>query len=302
MKSARTNYIHFTSTSQLGKFPTGGNFIAFSELGHFHAPMVRRDVVGLKYVLEGEENYVVNGVRHKVKPGQLLVVDDLEYGEAFNLKNSASTVGLCVNLERSLIDEVIGSQIFADTDQLDNPSPAGYFNFFERSAPAAQLAIGKQLNYMLTGIVKDPDANNSAEKNVFYSLAESLVSSHGQLQLLRSKVKASKSSTRQEMIRRLMLARDFILDCPGQNILVEDLAQAAGMSEYYFGRSFKEVFGKSPYQFLLEQRLKRSATMIREGIYSVTEIAWSCGFSDIHAFSKAFKKYYNSAPSAFGRI
>jgi transcriptional regulator GlxA family with amidase domain len=80
---------------------------------------------------------------------------------------------------------------------------------------------------------------------------------------------------------------------------VPELASEVALSEFHFFRSFKQAFGLSPRQYLIQKRLERAACLLKAKRYTVSEIAFLTGFSDVFAFSKAFKKTYRSAPSAY---
>ncbi len=276
--------------------------MAFSELDSFHAPMTRRDVVGLKYVIQGEENYVVNGKRHRVKPGQLLVVDELNTGEAFNHQMASKTIGLCINIDKALINQVI-SGIDPSSSKLEDPfhSNKAGFNFLLQTTPASQLALGKAVQELSRIISNQPDTPEFFDKDLFYSLSESLLQSNRETVALSSKVQASKIITQQEIYKRLLLAKEIMDECLDQKLDMNEVALQAGLSEYYFCRSFKSVFGTSPYKYLLNSRLNRGFKLVQSGKFSITEVAFSCGFSDIHSFSKAFKKHFSQSPSAFSK-
>ncbi len=293
------NYIHFTHLDQLKGFPANGNFLAFSELHSFHAPMMRREVVGLKYVLKGEENYVVNGLRHRIKPGQLLVVDDLQRGEAFNGPETA--VGICINIDKKMLNEVVANNI--GEAQLDAPGTyLEEFNFFHSAVPATQLYLGKQLQQIAEQVRRNPAQPSYLEKDFFYSLAELMIRDHQQLSGLQTKVKASKKITQQEISKRLLFAKELMDVSFDQKLDLEQVALHAGMSEYHFCRSFKAVFGLSPYKYLLHQRLAAAKVLLSNERLSVSEVAVKCGFTDIFSFSKAFKKHFLISPSSFSRI
>ena len=82
---------------------------------------------------------------------------------------------------------------------------------------------------------------------------------------------------------------------------VEQLAQAAAMSRYFFSRCFAKEVGESPYAHLQRIRLNRAAVMLRHGRVSVTEASLACGFGDLGRFSRKFRQQFGCSPSVFGR-
>lgn len=76
--------------------------------------------------------------------------------------------------------------------------------------------------------------------------------------------------------------------------------------EFYISRSslqalFKTHLNTSPKNYLLNIKLQKSKELIRQNQYTISEIAYRLGFSSIHYFSRLFKKYFNTTPSAYSR-
>lgn len=76
--------------------------------------------------------------------------------------------------------------------------------------------------------------------------------------------------------------------------------------EFYISRSslqalFKTHLNTSPKNYLLNIKLQKSKELIRQDQYTISEIAYMLGFSSIHYFSRLFKKYFNTTPSAYSR-
>ena len=71
-------------------------------------------------------------------------------------------------------------------------------------------------------------------------------------------------------------------------------------TEYHFYRLFKSVFGISPHQKLVQNRLHFACNLLRSRKATVTEAALSGGFPDVYSFSKSFKKHFGFSPSLIG--
>ena len=80
---------------------------------------------------------------------------------------------------------------------------------------------------------------------------------------------------------------------------IKALAKRANMSEEYFRRLFKRVYGRSPYKVILEKRLALACVYLRSDGMSVEEIAHSCGFADSKHFCVSFRKTMNLTPSEY---
>ncbi|AGX43151.1 AraC family transcriptional regulator [Clostridium saccharobutylicum] len=82
-----------------------------------------------------------------------------------------------------------------------------------------------------------------------------------------------------------------------EKIKLEELAKMANMSTYYFVRSFKQITGRSPIDYINKLRIDKAFSLLKGGKFNVTEAALDCGFNDVNYFSRLFKKYNKMSPS-----
>jgi AraC-like DNA-binding protein len=87
-----------------------------------------------------------------------------------------------------------------------------------------------------------------------------------------------------------------------EDICLKDIANAAGFSEFYFSRLFKEITEKSFHQFLIEFRIKKAEILLTDSNYSISEAAYSSGFSSISTFDRLFKKIKGCSPQEFRKL
>ena len=79
----------------------------------------------------------------------------------------------------------------------------------------------------------------------------------------------------------------------------EILAKQAKISEVYFRKLFKECYGITPHQYLLETRMRHAKLLLSEHAASVTAISEACGFSSVYHFCRAFKQFTGHTPKEF---
>lgn len=101
-------------------------------------------------------------------------------------------------------------------------------------------------------------------------------------------------------LRRLIRARDLAHERYGEVVLVSDMAREAGLSRAHFLRSFAELFGVTPHEYLLSVRLEKARVSLARGA-SVTETCMSVGFSSLGSFSRAFSARIGESPRAWQR-
>lgn len=86
-----------------------------------------------------------------------------------------------------------------------------------------------------------------------------------------------------------------------QNITLKKLSDYAQISPSYLGSIFKKVTGKSVIDYLIEIRINKAKSLLKDG-FTVTETSTLVGFNDIFYFSKAFKKHEGISPSQYINI
>lgn len=83
------------------------------------------------------------------------------------------------------------------------------------------------------------------------------------------------------------------------NPTVSELAHILHLSESALHKKCMISFHTSPGKILIEHRMNTARNQLLSGMYSLRDIALMAGYSDLFAFSKAFRKYFGSAPSVY---
>ncbi|MBC7968541.1 MAG: helix-turn-helix transcriptional regulator [Verrucomicrobia bacterium] len=98
---------------------------------------------------------------------------------------------------------------------------------------------------------------------------------------------------------RLQQVLDYIHSYLDRPLQLAELAEVAGMSQYYFCRSFKQLMGLAPYQYVLQQRMEKAKDLLRQRKFTIAEIALQVGCADQSRFTKHFKKHVGVTPRIF---
>ena len=99
--------------------------------------------------------------------------------------------------------------------------------------------------------------------------------------------------------RHLARARDLADARYAEEIGVEDMARAAGLSRAHFSREFRRAFGVSPHAYLLTRRLERAAALLRTTDRSVSDVCFSVGLRSLGSFTTSFARTYGLSPAAY---
>ncbi|QLG44926.1 ATP-binding protein [Costertonia aggregata] len=80
------------------------------------------------------------------------------------------------------------------------------------------------------------------------------------------------------------------------NFKVQQLCDEMGMSRMQLNRKMKEILQDTPSNFLRNERLTLSILLLKDDKLSISEIAYSSGFSSPSHFIKCFKEKYKKTP------
>ncbi len=77
---------------------------------------------------------------------------------------------------------------------------------------------------------------------------------------------------------------------------IELLSKTAMMSTTKLKTKFKQIYGMKLYEFYNRNRLETAKEMLKTGNYSVKQVGYNIGFSNLSNFAKAFKKEFGLLP------
>jgi transcriptional regulator GlxA family with amidase domain len=110
-------------------------------------------------------------------------------------------------------------------------------------------------------------------------------------------VRSGAPSTRSvAQIKRVLVILDGHAN---QHHALNELAALAGLSRYYFSRTFHIVVGVSLRDYLRGLKLKRALELLRTSRRSLTDIAIEAGFYDLPHLDKVFRQRFGTSPYAF---
>ena len=86
-------------------------------------------------------------------------------------------------------------------------------------------------------------------------------------------------------------AQEYIRRHYSEDVSLEEVAEACGVSSYYLSRQFRVEQGKNFVEYLTEVRMTAAVQLALETHLSVKEIAERTGYSNPTYFCRVFKKY-----------
>lgn len=86
-----------------------------------------------------------------------------------------------------------------------------------------------------------------------------------------------------------------------QNIRLEDLCEAAGVSKQHLCRLFKSTLQMRPMEYVTKVRIQHAKSLLITTNYSIKEIAEMVGFSDNSYFAMLFSRHEFMSPVEYRR-
>lgn len=226
----------------------------------------------LHYVVEGEALMQVNQTGHRVRPGDLLVVNSnaLHSGDALSGPYLAFV----------MIFEVADlSPELAKNNYLFQPL----------------ICQDETVKALFTRIFQEKQAGGCAYKQLCRALALELL-----VHLCRNYVTdflperpGIRHRKNQERLNTVLL---FIERNYAEPITNAQLADLICLSEDRFCHLFREGIGSAPLQYINEMRLKKAMALLEHGENTVTEVAEAVGFRDYNHFGRLFRKRFGCTP------
>lgn len=102
--------------------------------------------------------------------------------------------------------------------------------------------------------------------------------------------------------RRLMRARDRLLEDLSRPPVVADLAQEVGLSPSSLNRGFRKLFGSSPFALFQRERMVAARQRILAADDPILSVAADFGYTNASHFSEAFRKQFGLLPGEIRRI
>jgi AraC family transcriptional regulator, transcriptional activator of the genes for pyochelin and ferripyochelin receptors len=102
-------------------------------------------------------------------------------------------------------------------------------------------------------------------------------------------------------IDKIREAREYLLQNMEHPLTVIELSHKVGINDFKLKKGFKQLYGVTIFDFLLEARMEKARTLLTETDTPIHEIAFATGYKNVSSFTAAFKKRMGFPPSAMKR-
>lgn len=248
--------------------------------------LLGRPARSIKFILEQEESYVLDGRSYRLLPGQMLIVEPGTSTIEARVRQSGG-VGLCLYLDSgpgALIPHV--GEMLAD-------GPV--------TLAAAGNALGSLLTRAAAELARNPEAGARYAPLLIRAASRRLTAVLEGYDDRVAEIDASKASTRRDLLRRAEIARAYLHGNMDRAVPLQELATHAGASPFHLARTFRNLYGVPPASYHRDIRLEAIAKTLSRDQISLTDAAGLLGFSDQASFTKAFRRKFGMPPGSWAR-
>jgi len=271
--------VQLSTTPDREKSLHGGiiSFPPFSpRLGVLHT----HEVCEIYCVFRGRGHYIVEGSRHKLEPGKLIV---MRPGEIHTVRLSESEP-----YERTSHHFPLSTADAVDPERrLLAPffdRPLGLHNVYPRSAVAST-----RIYDLLAALHTDMG-------NLYLTSLNTNLMLYSILLELKKLFDAKAYAAPVEDSWQMHPIVEYINRHLTEYLCVEELCQKFFLSRSQLYCGFRETTGTSVWDYVITKRLLLANLYLADGMH-VHEAAYACGFRDYSSFYRAYVKKYGCAPS-----
>jgi AraC family transcriptional regulator len=258
------------------------------------------------YTLDGERMALLcawNGRQEVTLDGRRVFVDD----DTWLTVPSSSTANvrirgpqevhaLTILFRRGMPEEVLGSLVTSEDRMLDNgETPAfaalpfmPHLQTHDRGVTPVLLFIRRHCDMGL----EDP----LWYEEQFAFLLERMLVRHRHVVSKAHSVPVRRAATRREILRRILLATDFIHTNYDKPLMLGDMARAAFLSRHHFLRLFKHIHDVTPHEYLQRKRTTVAARLLRGSDLAVEDIVKQVGFDSRSTLFRALRRFHGVTP------
>ncbi len=248
---------------------------------HMNHPQLlhaHNDLLELFFVVEGEGSYIVDNHEYYLHSGSMIICNqDVIHGEAPVQKGSKISYCCALNKvqlpdlpENTLFERGVNAHLFFEND-------------FE---PLKNLFVAL---YDLTG-------KKGAEDPICQSLGNIIL----QLTLERLERRMQLDETvRQPSETFIRNIFSYINEHFRENLSMEDMSRHFQVSSYYLTKFFKTETGMTPSKYIAHRKIGEAQDLLAKSDLPINEIGAMMGFYDNAYFTRTFRKYVGTTPSAF---
>lgn len=248
----------------------------------------------IKYVREGCDFYKVNGISRILRENDVMITNSESFieliGDSKKSKVEFNT-GMSIFLGTRMVSDVLSVLKEKDIPECDGKlaqAPVFYDDIVYHDR-----AFKDYIRNLYANLNRNTSIYLSDE--FYYEIVSRLIDFHDRTVQTMSLLSQKRSATKKEIIKRLHQAEQYIRESGNEQIDLDSVARTCCLSKFFLIRSFKDVFGITPHQFQIRNKIEASKNLLKQG-KTVSEVAETLNYPSIQSFSRQFKQHTGSSP------
>jgi AraC-like DNA-binding protein len=103
----------------------------------------------------------------------------------------------------------------------------------------------------------------------------------------------------EENVQKIRKAKAILIERVAEPPTIAELAKEIALNEYRLKEGFKNIYGKTVFQFLNDYRLDTARHILDKGQVKVNEAAYQIGYTNPSHFIAAFRKKFGVTPKKY---
>lgn len=104
-----------------------------------------------------------------------------------------------------------------------------------------------------------------------------------------------------ETVMAVQKMQEYVEEHIHEKITLNQLSKAAGYSSWYSERIFKDITGKTPFDYIRTLRLTKAALILRDDRKKIIDVALDFVFDSHEGFTRAFSKEFGLPPKRYSK-
>lgn len=270
------------------------NFVLQAKSNQFYWEGIGQ--LSIKTFSNGKAHYKTNKGFFAVEESRYLLLNEGSY--TISIDETKDVESFCVFFKDGFEAEVFQSLKETNDKLLSDPfKDSNSICFFDKTyhknnTLSYQLATFQQ-------ILPSLEINSVGYEEQFHLLMQSILNEHFNAYREVESLSAIRTSTREELYRRICIAHDYIRAYYDKTIKLNDIARIACLSPNHLLRTYTQIYGKTPHQHISEFRISKAKRLLVDLDINMTDITFELGFQNPVSFSKMFKQHVGISPKEY---
>lgn len=274
----RYNFPEYPLYSRYGEMKEYG----YSALCHWHPDLE------YLYMLTGTMDYFVNGAIVPLRQGQGIFVNSARLHYGFSKENRDSTF-----VSQAIHPSVFTQNTQPGQDYMDRKFSPNNVDYLLLSP---EVSWQKEL---LQEMTRFHEAMSRIEEDFPEAMARAL----RMVELTGSHISdAQKKEADVRGMDSFLKMTSYISDHYPEKVSLDEIAAAGAVSRSKACRLFQNFIHQTPFDYLKQYRVEKSAALLRDTSLSVSEISWRCGFSSPSYYTSVFHEQKGKTPKEYRRF